>query len=228
MEKHTQIIEFYGLPGCGKSTLLESLVSDTGQTVSFCTLHDVGNQFKRASLGAKLGSVPVACWWYTLCYICSVPRIPLRKWKLYRSFFYISMLYRFAGKKASSFDYLVVDHGMYQAAISVLYGHAETLSETSWKWLKKSVSKLDVDYLVYCNISVATSVSRIRARGRKNNGRLDMLTSDEELKSVLNKQQALFAHEYDLLPDQSYSLDMEPEPQIVYNQMQSILVKDAE
>lgn len=218
MGQHTKIIEFYGLPGCGKSTLLDLLVN-TPSSRSFCSLHTISESFKTASIWDKISSLPVKSWCAILSFLLSVPRVPVKKWKLYRSFFYISLMYRFCILHGVNCDYLVVDHGIFQAVVSVLYGHSYELTKKNLIRLNKIYCSLSIDYPIYCDISVRTSLLRVRQRGRKNNGRLDMLTSDERLTNLLSLQKKQFAQEFNMVSKSSLVLNMEQEESEIYSDL---------
>lgn len=198
MATHTQIIEFFGLPGCGKTTLCDLLVAqredDGGRTVR---MSDIGAHYHAASLMTKVQSIPFCTWWLIARLLFTLPRIPLKKWRLYRSFFYISMMYNFCHRQRSA-DYMVVDHGLMQAVVSVMFGHASDLTPRGWQLLRRICTRLGVDKMVWCDLPVGVSMTRIRKRGRRGNGRLDEIESDEQLLAVLHQQAKFFRKEHDM------------------------------
>ena len=198
MESHTKIVELFGLPGCGKTTLTDFLI-DQDQTIgitSYVRLQFLWQQYCSLPYAKKLSSLPFVAWFYCVLFIISVPRIPLKKWRLYRSFFYLSILYS-AKRKLRTSEYILVDHGLVQSAQSVIYGHADTLSQRSWTLLLKILRSLKVDALVYCKIPIDMSLKRIRMRNRKNDGRLDMIEDDSQLRSILSMQELFFDNAFD-------------------------------
>lgn len=154
METHTRIVEFYGLPGCGKTTLTDYLIDNSKNTEAplFGRINQLSEKYRRLSFIKKIGVIPFKAWLYSSLFILSVPRIPVKNWKLYRSFFYITLMYK-VSEKTSFPSFILVDHGLFQAAQSVIYGHSASLSNRSWRLLMKIASSISIDYAVYCIVS---------------------------------------------------------------------------
>ena len=200
METHVKIVELFGLPGCGKTTLVDSLFEcgEKNNTNSYSSLHDLLIQYRQLPFWTKVNVIPIKTWIYVILFIFSVPRVPVKKWRLYSSFFYISFLYNYA-KHIQEPLYILVDHGLIQSAQSLIYGHANTLSNKSWNLLLKIFQVLNVEFLVYCRIDSTVSLHRIRKRNRKGNGRLDMITDDNKLLNILNHQKLFFDSAYSIM-----------------------------
>lgn len=132
-------------------------------------------------------------------------------------------MYRYCKQGGINKDYLVVDHGIFQAVVSVLYGHSYELTEKSLRRLNKIYHSLSIDYPILCDVSVETSLLRVRQRGRKNNGRLDMLVSDEQLANLLLLQKNLFDQEFYIISNSSFLLNMEQEKSEIYGELIKII-----
>lgn len=196
MEPHSKIVEFYGLPGCGKTTLTNYLIESEYNIDSqkFGRINILFDNFKNLSFLKKVSVLPFKAWYYSFRFILTVPRIPVRKWKLYRSFFYIPLVYSMKSINLVP-SYILVDHGIFQSAQSLIYGRADTLSDRSWRLLLKIATLIKIDFAIYCDIPTSVSLERIRKRNRKGNGRLDMLEDDSYLIQILEKQAHLFKRE---------------------------------
>lgn len=207
METHTRVVEFFGLPGCGKTTLTDYLIDNPNSagTPIFGRINQLSEKYRRLSFINKIGVIPFKAWFYSSLFILSVPKIPVKEWKLYRSFFYITMMYK-VSEKTSIPSFILVDHGLFQAAQSVIYSHSESLSNRSWRLLMKIASSINIDYAVYCVVSKEESLQRIRIRNRKGNGRLDMIEDDALLLSHLEQQTHLFDKVHNLMKRLSNSV----------------------
>ena len=193
MEEHTKIIEFYGLPGCGKSTLEQFILSSIrAESVTFCHIHDIAERYKELSVLNKIKLYPFK---NTLRFFTLLLKVgnPFKKdnRRICRGLLYFLIIYRFCNKKKFS-DYVLVDHGIVQSFISLLYGTSSEKFEYKMRLISSFVYSLEIDYLFYCSISAQGAFERIRFRQRKDSGRLDMITDDELLLATLEFQRKQF------------------------------------
>ena len=181
----------YGLPGCGKTTVRTQLnAADSGYRC--CYINDMTARFMKKSLVGKLRALPLREWWLLLRCLISLPLLPRREWNIYRGLFVITLAYRLR-KEVAGYDYMVIDHGLVQSTVSLLYGHANSVSEKSAHRLAALLKRLDVEFVVYCKMTPELSLDRIRRRNRLHgDGRLDVIADDVELMSSLRIQYGEF------------------------------------
>ena len=87
---------------------------------------------------------------------------------------------------------MLVDHGLMQNTVGLLYGHAEDLQPKAYRHLEKLVLCVSPDFLIYYDIPVELALERIRIRNRKNSGRLDSESDDNIVKKNLLLLDRLF------------------------------------
>lgn len=192
MEQHTKIIEFFGLPGCGKSTLENFLIEEeSADTWLFCKMSDLTTKYRKTSFLFKIKNFPYKTFFILFLLLCKLPLVSFNNLRIYGGFFRIVLAYSYA-KNTYSTSYVVIDHGIIQSIVSVLYGH----SQYNLKNCKKSLSWLadcfcDVSYY-FCSIDPSECLKRLRQRNRKNSGRLDSICDDVSLLHNLSIQKKQF------------------------------------
>lgn len=189
MEQYPKVIEFYGLPGCGKTTLRLALIKE--DRFRICYINDVTKDFRSNSILKKIQYAPWKAWFLLLRCILVLPLLPFKEWWIYRGLFIITLAYKHR-KKIKEYDFLVMDHGLMQSFIGVLYSHSDRMPEKALCRIHKLVSYLDIESLVFCDVPVNCSMSRIRSRGRSDSGRLDAIEDDSELFKALSIEKEFF------------------------------------
>lgn len=206
MAKHTQIIEFFGLPACGKSTLCDTLLSEQiVDEMIFCRMKEISTEYRKISIFCKLRIFPYRASF--LLFLLILKTGDKRKnLRIYKNFFKIIIIYAFC-KYNPSDQYMLIDHGVMQSIVSMFYWTKPGRLESS-KWIVNClVGSIGIDYLIFCDVSVAESISRIRKRNRTESGRLDVINDEDELERTLILQST----QYLKLCEQNtkYIIDME-------------------
>ena len=187
MAKHTQIIEFYGLPGCGKTTLcnsLKELYLKKGYKVGILTDATKQCSFLRVILVFKL--------YYLIKFSCILMNYVKNGIPLNYAFspFKRLLIYRCV-KSFSDYDYFFIEHGVIQSMVSALYGYNSPIAIHNNPTYGKYLSVIPVDNYIYCKISQEKALERIRIRNRKSSGRFDQMPNDS-LKELLLTQSCQF------------------------------------
>jgi hypothetical protein len=196
--KGAKIVELYGLPGCGKTTIqeyLRNLPIECGG-LRYGYMPDVTKPFRKLPFWRQVKYIPFKAVFLFIRFFMTLPLLPLKDWRLYRVFFSFVMIYNYS-RKIEAVDYVLIDHGIIQSVVGLLYGRSDTLSDRSKKRLQKALSCSYVGYVVLCDISPETSLKRIRLRGRSG-GRLDQIADDKILKHKLEIQSRLFRELYQI------------------------------
>lgn len=187
---HPIIIELYGLPGCGKTTLRDFLVQEPNGNVSYSLMTELSQQYRKLSLYRKFKFIPICIWFCLLRFFLSMPLLSPKEWVFYKVLFKLSLIYNYS-KYAVGLDYIVIDHGIIQAVVSLMNGKIDHLSETQMKHFQQIIRKLPFIYFVYCSLPVEESLVRIRIR-KRNHGRLDVIQNDNNLREMIAKEYVIF------------------------------------
>lgn len=192
MAKHTQIIEFYGLPGCGKTTLCKKMLSSAdyrGKRLAIS--RDISVSYARASIFQKVRSIPWRMVVPLVRLFVKTPFVGFSNLNLYIIFLKKESLYDYV-RKYSDIDYFFVDHGLVQSIISLMATSPTELNYAKSQDINLILTKSNVNKVVYCKVSPKTSFLRIRARGGKALGRLDKVENDDVLLQMIQKQAVMF------------------------------------
>ena len=122
MAKNTIIVEFVGLPGCGKSTLannLKSVFEQEGKKTGVWT--DMTSDYKNSSFMQKLRCLSLKKIFQYIGLVGTCQYAFTLKRYMIQYFVKIDILYRYV-RKFGNYDYVLVDHGFFQQALSALYG----------------------------------------------------------------------------------------------------------
>lgn len=191
MATHTQIIEFFGLPACGKSTLCDDLISEQGDDkLIFCRMNAISAEYRKTNLLRRIFLFPYKSSFYLILLILK-SGFKKDNLRIYKSFFSILIIYAFT-KHVKKYNYMLIDHGVIQSVISLFYGARSGVFDSSFNIANCLVKAADVDILVYCDLPVQESISRIRKRNRLDSGRLDAIRDEEKLKMELITQHKQF------------------------------------
>lgn len=187
MAKHTQIIEFYGLPGCGKTTLCNILKESyikKGYKVGVLTDATKQCSFLRIILIFRIRYLTKffsIFWNYEKNHIpFNYALSPYKRLMIYQCVRYFS-----------DYDYVFIEHGVVQSLVSALYGFKSPIAILNNPIYKKYLSIIPVDKYVYCKITPEKAFERIRIRNRKSSGRFDQM-EDDSLKELLLTQSCQF------------------------------------
>ena len=187
--KNPIIVELYGLPGCGKTTLRDNLTKESSG-LSYVMMTELTQQYRKLPLHKKIQYIPWSSWRAVLRFLMIMPKLSLKDWRFYKTFFAFTLMYNFT-KYAKRECYIVNDHGLLQALVSLMYGHSDGLTEKQCKHFFKILCMMPNCLFVYCHLSSEMSFRRIRGRNR-NVGRLDLIKDDALLLDSLRSQEKLF------------------------------------
>lgn len=228
MNKHPRIIELYGLPGCGKTTLRDSVIQMSVEDKSFVLMSELSRQFKRLPFFTKLRYIPWRQLWCILSFFACMPKLRISEFVYYKVFFSFAIVYSFS-KFARGTSFVVIDHGFAQAVVSLMNGHAGSLSEKQKERLSRIICHFKDSYFLYCHLSTETSLQRMRLRDR-GNGRLDVMTNDDELRTKLLEQKEIFDSLYTCFNSidnvKSCMIDSEQTPVECITQFINTVIKD--
>lgn len=187
MAKHTQIIEFYGLPGCGKTTLcniLKESYINKGYKVGVLTDATKQCSFLRIILVLKLSYLTK---FFSIFRNYLKNHIPIN----YALSPYKRLMIYQCVKSFSDYDFVFIEHGVVQSMVSALYGFKSPVAISNNPTYKKYLSIIPVDKYIYCKITLEKAFERIRIRNRKSSGRFDQM-EDDSLKELLLTQSSQF------------------------------------
>lgn len=190
MAKNTKIIELFGLPACGKTTLCLNLTKDlqiAGNTVS--SLHSMEKSLYGESVWTKCKCFPYKSILLYLLLFISLPHTKYRSF--YKLSIKISRIYKYSRIK-NKFDYLLIDHGIVQNVVSILFQKPPHLSNFSLWLLKHLLFVEKVDTFVYCSVSPMVAIKRIRDRNDRSHGRWDDINEDDILFYNFMNQKTMF------------------------------------
>ncbi|MFR1851725.1 MAG: hypothetical protein ACLSXF_11630 [Clostridium sp.] len=184
MGKNTKIIEFNGIPACGKSTLANSIkFSLETKNFSIGLWEDITNEFKKQSLKVKINyvsDIPIIDY---LKLFLSLKLEKKRKWYYYWFAIKISIIYSWC-KRGSKYDFVLIDHGYIQHAVSLLCGDDISTTPRYLKNFERVIKKqTPVDIHIECDISIEEVQKRIKSR-KRDNGRLDIIDNYELQKNM--------------------------------------------
>lgn len=214
----------YGLPGCGKTTQCQLLKENAnGRRIGYLT--DVFDEFRKRNFFYKIFHIPYgACFVLFQIFLFS-PKLPISEKNVYIAFLRHVISYGNI-KNYAKYDYVIADHGIIQSVASLFYRNESSFSNLSSRILLSLLKKIKFDYLIWCDVSVETSIRRIRTRNR-NFGRLDAIMSEEQLNLALKKEYDLFltlnkiiAKEYSA---RILQINMESDPQLIHNVLNKII-----
>lgn len=190
MESYTTFIEFFGLPGCGKTTLCKQIMKEF-DNVNILLMSDVTKEYNVLPLGRKIFLIPYRVWWSLILFLLRCPILPPKLWKIYIGLFKISLTYMYA-QRVPKDAIVLIDHGIIQSVVSLLYGRANRLSLSAQKHLANFIRHFSNVRFTYCDIPPDISLERIRLRGRVSGGRLDAIDNDTILYDNLCNQKIVF------------------------------------
>lgn len=184
MGKNTKIIEFNGIPACGKSTLANSIKNSLEiKNFAIGLWEDVTKEFKNQSLIVKINYVshiPIIDY---LKLFLSLRLEKKRKWYFYWFAIKISIIYSWC-KRGSKYDFVLIDHGYIQHAISLLCGEDISTMPRYLECFERIIKKeTPVDIYIECDISIEEAQKRVKSRNR-DNGRLDIIDNYELQKNM--------------------------------------------
>ena len=199
------IIEFYGIPGCGKSTLSESLYKIISKKRSNKNVYYYSDILKEYN--SKYRIKFCCCQKYIWLVICellflffyinnkkALISLIILAIQLKSSFMYfirsleIMAIYQYI-KKTHDNDIIIVDHGIIQNIISLVYMHK--IKNTA-KFLSRVINVIENNtYYVFIKTNPNISCKRIRNR-QNQHGRLPIIENDVKLVEVLEYQYYLF------------------------------------
>lgn len=222
MERNFKIIEFYGLPGCGKTTLRNKLLLSS--SIRAGSIQDVMALYKQESFFYRLFHLPIKQWWLLSMFLITLPQKRKNAKTAYVTLFYKVLSYSYCAAK-SSFDIVVVDHGLVQQLGTILHNMDYNISEKSLRRFVKFASDMKGVKIICCYITSELSLSRMRSRNR-NGGRIDAVMNDTK-KAIyfLDKERVLFERFSKAFNNNDSVLDMSKTPDVlseeVFNMMRN-------
>lgn len=88
----------------------------------------------------------------------------------------------------------ILDQGIIQGFVSMTYRGKIRNEKKFFQYIGQVMNRLDNILCINCDIDVDVSIERIRARRLSNNGRLEQLRNDYELKKILIEQNRQFSN----------------------------------
>lgn len=225
MEQTAAIVEFYGLPGCGKSTLCQ-LIKERSKNRRITYLYEVYDFYRSKNIIYQILHFPYGVFINVLFLFLISPKLSFSEVNVYKSFLRHVIAYGYL-KFCNNYDFVIADHGIIQSVVSLYYRYEQFFNKKTEMILCKILDKLPVDYLIWCEISVDSSVKRIRTRNR-NFGRFDIIKDDFILKKALNKENELFIVVNNILrkrfPSKYLTVDTEELPDSILLNLQNLII----
>ena len=192
MESSSRVVEFFGFPGCGKTTLCNNLKAKM-KAVSVGLWEDVKVQYLSLPFFEKLRYVPLGVLFDLMGLFFSTKKLPFRNRRIYWDFFKRMIFYSYACKN-KVYDYVFVDHGFAQCLHSFFLGREEeSRRPRAVKCMTRLFNKLKPYRIVYCDVTIDTAIQRIKTRNTPNHSRLDKVSDEAVLRSILEKQHVFFS-----------------------------------
>ena len=206
MATHTQIIEFFGLPACGKSTLCNAVIESTiSVSTNFCRMNEISSEYRKANIIQKIRCFPYRA--SLLLLLLIIKSCPSRKnVRIYKSFLSILMIYAFC-KHTKKYDYMLIDHGVFQSVVSLFYVSSTSKFNSSVDIVNQLVTTIGIEYPIHCYISVEESIRRMRKRNRVDSGRLDVIGDKKKLETIMIVQSQQFERLSDIRHIQKINME---------------------
>ncbi len=232
MAENTIIVELVGLPGCGKSTLannLKSVFEQDGRKTGVWT--DMTSDFKNLSFMRKLKCLSLKKLFQYIGLVGTCQYAFSLKRYMIQYFVKIDILYRYV-RKFGSYDYVLVDHGFFQQALSAQYGSKLPDNQKFISRFRKIMkTEIQNDYIIECMIDAQQAQQRMKQRNRVNEGRLDKEKDEAALAKMFMTEKENFECIVSLMSelaseDMIIQLDMEKAPEELTKAAKQILCGD--